>query len=180
MKHAERIFNRSTVTLAALVLLLGVLLAARALSPQQSLPVAQQSVQIPKDDSSVEELQKTTETTGDFFKDFRAQREQARADEIVLLDSIVQRQGAPEESVREADKRKIELTHATEQERMIEKMLIAKGFEDAAAFVTEDIVSIAVKKAELSDNDTAKILELALSYTDQQAENIKIIPVSPH
>ena len=63
MKHAERIFNRSTVTLAALVLLLGVLLAARALSPQQSLPVAQQSVQIPKDDSSVEELHKTTETT---------------------------------------------------------------------------------------------------------------------
>ena len=117
--------------------------------------------------------------TGDFFKDFRAQRETARADEIALLDGIVNRQGAPEESVREADARKIDLTRYTEQERAIEKLLVAKGFEDAAAFVQEDTVSIAVKKEKLSEEDTAKILELAMRQTDQPAENIKIIPVAP-
>ena len=117
--------------------------------------------------------------TGDFFKDFRAQRETARADEIALLDGIVNRQNAPDQSVREADERKIELTHFTEQERAIEKLLVAKGFEDAVAFVQEDTVSIAVKKEKLSEEDTAKILELAIRQTDQPVENIKIIPVAP-
>lgn len=99
------------------------------------------------------------EETGDFFRDFRAQRETARADEIALLDEIVHREGAPEESVREADARRIELTRQTEQERAIETQLVAKGFEDAAAFVQEGTVTIVVKRDRLSDEDTAQILE---------------------
>ena len=55
------------------------------------------------------------------------QRETARADEIALLDEIVHREGAPEESVREADARRIELTRQTEQERAIETQLVAKA-----------------------------------------------------
>lgn len=168
----EDMVNRSTVTLASLVLLLGILLAARAMAPQSAQTVSQ----------IIESEQTETiaqETTGDFFKDFRAQRKQARADEIDLLNEIIDRENAPQESVVAADQRKIELTRATEQERMMEKMLIAKGFEDAAAFVMEESVTIAVKKAELSQEDSAKILELALRCTGLDAQNIKIIPVAP-
>lgn len=172
----EDMLNRSTVTLAALVLLLGVLLVARAMTPQQVQPTAVQSVVASAPDAQDAQAE---QTTGDFFKDFRAQREQARADEIALLDSIVDRKDAPQESVHEADARRIELTRAMEQERMLEKMLIAKGFEDAAAFVLEDNVTIAVKKAALEEQDTAKILELALRCTGQDADQIKIIPVAP-
>ena len=165
-------FNRSTVTLAAMVLVLGGLLLVRMLMPDtQQVSGNTAAAQTP-------EAQQVA-GTGDFFRDFRAQRETARADEIALLDGIVNRQGAPEQSVREADARKVELTRYTEQERAIEKLLVAKGFEDAAAFVQEDTVSIAVKKEKLSEEDTAKILELAMRQTEQPAENIKIIPVAP-
>ena len=154
--------NRTTVTLAAMVLLLGLGLVTRTLAANQPEPASAEA-------ASVLAAQ---EETGDFFRDFRAQRETARADEIV------HREGAPEESVREADARRIELTRQTEQERAIETQLVAKGFEDAAAFVQEGTVTIVVKRDRLSDEDTAQILEIAMRQTEQEAGNVKIIPVA--
>lgn len=165
-------FSRSTVTLAALALLFAVALGIRLFSGNTE-PVV--SVQKESAAPAAEEAQSASQTV-DFFKDFRAQRETARADEIALLDSIVQRENAPEDSVKKADERRIELTRFTEQERAIEKLLVAKGFEDAAAFVQEGTATIVVKKEKLTDEEIARILEMAMRQTGQEASNIKIIP----
>lgn len=165
-------FSRSTVTLAALALLFAVALGIRLFSGNTE-PVV--SIQKESAAPAAEEAQSAAQT-GDFFKDFRVQRETARADEIALLDSIVQRENAPEDSVKKADERRIELTRFTEQERAIEKLLVAKGFEDAAAFVQEGTATIVVKKEKLTDEEIARILEMAMRQTGQEASNIKIIP----
>ena len=55
---------------------------------------------------------------------------------------------------------------------------MAKGFEDAAAFVQEGTVTIVVKRDRLSDEDTAQILEIAMRQTEQEAGNVKINPVA--
>lgn len=165
-------FSRSTVTLAALALLFAVAFGIRLFSGNTE-PVV--SIQKESAAPAAEEAQSAAQT-GDFFKDFRAQRETARADEIALLDSIVQRENAPEDSVKKADERRIELTLFTEQERAIEKLLVAKGFEDAAAFVQEGTATIVVKKEKLTDEEIARILEMAMRQTGQEASNIKIIP----
>lgn len=165
-------FSRSTVTLAALALLFAVAFGIRLFSGNTE-PVV--SIQKETAAPAAEEAQSAAQT-GDFFKDFRAQRETARADEIALLDSIVQRENAPEDSVKKADERRIELTRFTEQERAIEKLLVAKGFEDAAAFVQEGTATIVVKKEKLTDEEIARILEMAMRQTGQEASNIKIIP----
>lgn len=165
-------FSRSTVTLAALALLFAVAFGIRLFSGNTE-PVV--SIQKESAAPAAEEAQSASQT-GDFFKDFRAQRETARADEIALLDSIVQRENTPEDSVKKADERRIELTRFTEQERAIEKLLVAKGFEDAAAFVQEGTATIVVKKEKLTDEEIARILEMAMRQTGQEASNIKIIP----
>ena len=165
-------FSRSTVTLAALALLFAVAFGIRLFSGNTE-PVV--SIQKESAAPAAEEAQSAAQT-GDFFKDFRAQRETARADEIALLDSIVQRENAPEDSVKKADERRIELTRFTEQERAIEKLLVAKGFEDAAAFVQEGTATIVVKKEKLTDEEIARILEMAMRQTGQEASNITIIP----
>lgn len=165
-------FSRSTVTLAALALLFAIAFGIRLFSGNTE-PVV--SIQKESAAPAAEEAQSASQT-GDFFKDFRAQRETARADEIALLDSIVQRENAPEDSVKKADERRIELTRFTEQERAIEKLLVAKGFEDAAAFVQEGTATIVVKKEKLTDEEIARILEMAMRQTGQEASNIKIIP----
>lgn len=72
----------------------------------------------------------------------------------------------------------MQLTQFYEQERGIEKLLIAKGFEDAAAFIQEGSVSIIVKKEKLTQSESDKILEVALRESGQDAANIKIIPVA--
>lgn len=160
------------MTLAALALLFAVAFGIRLFSGNTE-PVV--SIQKESAAPAAEEAQSAAQT-GDFFKDFRAQRETARADEIALLDSIVQRENAPEDSVKKADERRIELTRFTEQERAIEKLLVAKGFEDAAAFVQEGTATIVVKKEKLTDEEIARILEMAMRQTGQEASNIKIIP----
>lgn len=165
-------FSRSTVTLTALALLFAVAFGIRLFSGNTE-PVV--SIQKESAAPAAEEAQSAAQT-GDFFKDFRVQRETARADEIALLDSIVQRENAPEDSVKKADERRIELTRFTEQERAIEKLLVAKGFEDAAAFVQEGTATIVVKKEKLTDEEIARILEMAMRQTGQEASNIKIIP----
>ena len=165
-------FSRSTVTLAALALLFAVAFGIRLFSGNTE-PVV--SIQKESAAPAAEEAQSAAQI-GDFFKDFRVQRETARADEIALLDSIVQRENAPEDSVKKADERRIELTRFTEQERAIEKLLVAKGFEDAAAFVQEGTATIVVKKEKLTDEEIAQILEMAIRQTGQEASNIKIIP----
>ncbi len=165
-------FSRSTVTLTALALLFAVAFGIRLFSGNTE-PVV--SIQKESAAPAAEEAQSAAQT-GDFFKDFRVQRETARADEIALLDSIVQRENAPEDSVKKADERRIELTRFTEQERAIEKLLVAKGFEDAAAFVQEGTATIVVKKEKLIDEEIARILEMAMRQTGQEASNIKIIP----
>lgn len=165
-------FSRSTVTLAALALLFAVAFGIRLFSGNTE-PVV--SIQKESAAPAAEEAQSASQT-GDFFKDFRAQRETARADEMALMDSIVQRENAPEDSVKKADERRIELTRFTEQERAIEKLLVAKGFEDAAAFVQEGTATIVVKKEKLTDEEIARILEMAMRQTGQEASNIKIIP----
>ena len=165
-------FSRSTVTLAALALLFAVAFGIRLFSGNTEPVVC---IQKESAAPAAEEAQSAAQT-GDFFKDFRAQRETARADEIALLDSIVQRENAPEDSVKKADERRIELTRFTEQERAIEKLLVAKGFEDAAAFVQEGTATIVVKKEKLTDEEIARILEMAMRQTGQEASNIKIIP----
>ena len=165
-------FSRSTVTLAALALLFAVAFGIRLFSGNTE-PVV--SIQKESAAPAAEEAQSAAQT-GDFFKDFRVQRDTARADEIALLDSIVQRENAPEDSVKKADERRIELTRFTEQERAIEKLLVAKGFEDAAAFVQEGTATIVVKKEKLTDEEIARILEMAMRQTGQEASNIKIIP----
>ncbi|MDR2515155.1 MAG: SpoIIIAH-like family protein [Christensenellaceae bacterium] len=174
------LFSKKALPLMALLLVTGTLGAIRWASlrdeavyiPQNQSPAVAAGAENP------DRLAEAAGSSGDFFKDFRAQRERARQDEIELLNSIVERENAPIDSVREADKRKVALTQFYEQERGIEKMLIAKGFEDAAAFIQEGSVTIIVRSEKLSELDNDKILEVALRESKQDAANIKIIPVA--
>lgn len=178
--NLKKWLNRKMVVVSALVLLLGVLLVAGYLAQRDK---AASTAQLALPQRTAEPASSETLTLdgdnsmGDFFKDFRAQRESARNDEIALLDSIIDRAGAPQDSVREADRRRIQLTTFTEQERCIEKLLIAKGFEDAAAFIQEGSVSVIVKKEVLTQAEADKVLEVAMKESGQESANIKIIPV---
>ncbi len=114
--------------------------------------------------------------TGDYFADFRTDRAAIRAEQIALLDSVID-SGGDKAAVREALTRKTALSAYMEQEFAIEQTLMAKGYADVAAIVRDDLVTVAVKKADLNQTDAARILEAAKNETGQDAGHIKTIPV---
>jgi hypothetical protein len=114
--------------------------------------------------------------TGDYFADFRSDRAAVRAQEIELLDGVIN-DDKDDGAVKEASESKVRISRAMEQEFALEQTLLAKGYDDVAAIVRDDLVTVAVKKADLDQTDAARILEAVRQETDFDAESTKIIPV---
>ena len=64
-------------------------------------------------------------------------------------------------------------------EAQIESLIIAKGYEDCVAYMTEDGISIAVSAPEegLKDSDVALISDVVTGQTDYDLTDIRIIEV---
>lgn len=116
-------------------------------------------------------------TTGNFFVDYKAERDQTRSDEVKYLDSIISDEKTDTETKKTAQKQKTDIATSMEKEMTIENLLKAKGFEKVAAVYHAGSVNIIIGKSELTDAEVAQILDIARSETGEKAENIKIIPV---
>ncbi len=116
-------------------------------------------------------------TTGNFFVDYVTNREQDRADELKYLDSLINDEKTDAETLKTAKEQKLTIATSMEKELAMESLLKAQGFDKAAALYAPGAVSIMIGKAELTDAEVAKILDIARTQTGEKAEKIKIIPV---
>ncbi len=116
-------------------------------------------------------------TTGNFFVDYKAERDKTRNDEIKYLDSIISDDKTDAETKKTAQKQKTDIATSMEKEMTIENLLKAKGFEKVAAVYHSGSVNVIVGKSELTDAEVAQILDITRTETGEKAENIKIIPV---
>lgn len=112
--------------------------------------------------------------TPDYFANFRADRTRIREKELALLDEVIAAGG---EAAEEAAEQKVELTTHMEAEFSIEQTLLAKGYADAVCIARDDSATVAIKKAPLSESDTAIILSVAMGATDLDADEIKVVAV---
>ena len=64
-------------------------------------------------------------------------------------------------------------------EAQIESLIVAKGFEDCVAYMTDEGISIAVAAPEdgLKDSDVALISDVVTGQTDYDLTDIRIIEV---
>jgi len=75
----------------------------------------------------------------------------------------------------EAQKKIIHIGDLSEKELTIEGLIKAKGFEEALVFLTDENLKIIVSVEELTEQDVVKILNIAMSETDLDSSNIKIM-----
>lgn len=116
-------------------------------------------------------------TGSDYFASARLTRQQARDSAIGLLQEAAAQESADAAVAKEASEGIQVLASFTLKEAQIENLVTAKGYADCVAFMGEDSISVVVSTdtGELTQEDVAKITDIAMSETGYSASGIKIM-----
>lgn len=116
--------------------------------------------------------------SNDYFSNARINRQQARDSALSLLEEAAANNDADQTMRNEANASIQVMADCTLAEAEIENLVIAKGYSDCVAFVGADSASVVVslEQGDLTETDTAKIMEIAMEQTGLMASQIKIIP----
>ena len=119
----------------------------------------------------------TTSGSAAFFKDYYADRENKRAEEVGYLDAVLADESTNDATRQEAQKQKVEIAGSLEKELAIETLLKAKGFTQVAAVFHTGSVNVVVGATDLSEAQVAQIVDVVQREAKTSPENIKIIPI---
>ena len=119
-----------------------------------------------------------TTTAGDYFAAVRLSRQQARDSALNLLQEAMSYADTTKASESSAQLEDIVQTALTEAQ--IESLIIAKGYTDCVAYMTNDGISVAVSAPEggLQQQDVAVIADIVMSQSDYQLTDIRIVEVT--
>ena len=113
----------------------------------------------------------------DYFSSARLTRKQARDSAISLLQEAAEQKDADAAVANQASESIQVLASYTLKEAQIENLVTAKGYLDCVAFMGDDSISVVVSTADgtLSQEDVAKITDIAMTETGLPASGIKIM-----
>lgn len=115
------------------------------------------------------------DTASDYFAAVRLSRQEARDSAVNLLQEAMAYDTASEKSSHELE----ELVAVALSEAQIESLVIAKGYADCVAYMSNDGISVAVAAPEagLKQTDVAVITDIILTQSDYDVEDIRIVEV---
>ena len=117
------------------------------------------------------------DTITDYFAAVRLSRQQARDSAITLLQEAMSYGDETQQEATNAQLEQIIQTALTEAQ--IESLIIAKGYADCVAYMTETGISIAVASPEggLQQSDVALITDIVLSQRELSIQDIRVVVV---
>lgn len=138
--------------------------------PQRSpLPTAAQ--QLPQQEQP--QLQQAAADA--YFAEYRLLREQSRAEELELLDEVMEDDAAGEAARNEAAGRKTELAARIEAENQAEAMLAAREYGASLVMIGDEQVTV-VMAGQLDDNAALVAAQLIGETTGCSWQDVVIIP----
>lgn len=131
------------------------------------------------EDREAEESEETEETnatpeTEEYFISSRLERENMYSQTIETYQDILGNTNCSVEQRNEASEKINEINETKNSIMISENLIKTKGFEDCVIFVNSDSISIVVKKEELTQEDIAKIQNIAARELSENLENIHI------
>ncbi len=121
------------------------------------------------------------ETAGavDYFAAMRLSRQEARDSAVTTLQETIAYAGDDTAATSASSDTLDELMAVSLQEAQIESLIIAKGYTDCVAYMTDDGINVAVAApAEgLQDADVALLADVVTGQSDYQLADIHIIEV---
>jgi len=116
-------------------------------------------------------------TLTDYFAAVRLSRQEARDSAVSLLQEAMAYSETSEEAQSNAQLE--EIVQVALCEAQIESLIIAKGYSDCVAYISEEGISVAVATPEggMQDTDVAVIADIVLSQSDFKMEDIRVVEV---
>lgn len=122
-------------------------------------------------------LGEAVDTATDYFAAVRLSRQQARDSAVSLLQETMAYSN--EDAAQESNADLEELIQIALCEAQIESLIIAKGYKDCVAYISNDGISVAVATPEggLQQDDVAVIADVVLTQSEFSLENIHVVEV---
>lgn len=116
-------------------------------------------------------------TSSDYFAAVRLSRQQARDSAVGLLQEAMAYSEDAETAQSNAQLEQIVQTALCEAQ--IESLVVAKGYADCVAYISESGISVAVASPEsgLKDADVAVIADIVMTQSDFEMDNIRVVEV---
>ncbi len=107
-----------------------------------------------------------------FFAEIRATMDMDRNEILSMLTSVIaESSGAEKEN---ATKQKLRIIEYMNTEKVIESLIVNKGFAEAFVIMTDTSVNVTVNKGELTQSDVAKIIDVVMRETGRPANQVVI------
>lgn len=123
----------------------------------------------------------TTDTSvSEYFATIRLARQESRDSAVELLqETIAYETGADQETASAASVKLEEMVSSALKEAEIEGLVIAKGYEDCVAYMSDSGISVAVAAPEegLEAEAVAQICDIVTTQSDYTPSDLKIIEV---
>ena len=118
-----------------------------------------------------------TTTVSDYFAAVRLSRQQARDSAVSLLQEAMAYSQDAEST--ETNAQLEELVQIALCEAQIESLVIAKGYAECVAYISNEGISVAVATPEggLQQEDVAVIADIVLTQSDFDMEDIRVVEV---
>ena len=129
------------------------------------------------DNDSNPELDDVTDTISSYFAAVRLSRQQARDSALEILQEAMAYGDGDEDSSSAAKLE--EIVQIALCEAQIESLVIAKGYKDCVAYMSEDGISVAVASPEggMKQTDVAVIADVVMTQTGLGYEDIRVVDV---
>lgn len=111
-----------------------------------------------------------------YYAAYRLEREKVRANQIELLNGIVNNANSTAEEKKNAQNKIMTITDNMGQELQIEQLLQAKGFNEAAVFIQDEKICIVLEDNMLSTDAAAQVVDIVKSITGKGMESVVIVP----
>ena len=122
-------------------------------------------------------LDVTTDTMSEYFSAVRLSRQEARDSAVTLLQEAISYSDSTQAA--QSNEQLEQIVQTALREAQIESLVIAKGYTDCVAYITDEKISVAVAAPEggLQDTDVAVIADIVITQSDFTMEDIYVVEV---
>jgi len=113
-------------------------------------------------------------TVSDYIANVQLNREQTRAKNKEILNSIINNTSLEESAKQEAIQNMIAMTAVAEKENAAETLLQAKGFADPVVSLSGSKVDVVINASSITDQQRAQIEDIVKRKTEVPADGIVI------